>query len=52
LAGFTAAMRARDQGAKVTLIDKSAGALGDGNVLVADDRLAREVAKELHYKVQ
>ena len=39
LAGFTAAVRAAEQGAKVTLIDKSAGALGDGNVLMASGSL-------------
>ena len=35
LAGFTAAVRAAEAGAKVLLIDKSHGELGDGNVLMA-----------------
>src|SRR6266850_1151189 len=35
LAGFTAAVRAGEQGAKVILIDKSHGELGDGNVLMS-----------------
>jgi fumarate reductase flavoprotein subunit len=39
LAGFTAAVRASEQGAKVLLIDKSAGDLGDGNVLMASGSL-------------
>jgi fumarate reductase flavoprotein subunit len=39
LAGFTAAVRAGEQGAKVLLIDKSAGELGDGNVLMASGSL-------------
>jgi fumarate reductase flavoprotein subunit len=39
LAGFTASVRAAEQGAKVLLIDKSAGALGDGNVLMASGSL-------------
>ncbi len=39
LAGFTAAVRAAEQGAKVVLIDKSAGTLGDGNVLMASGSL-------------
>lgn len=39
LAGFTAAVRASEQGAKVLLIDKSAGELGDGNVLMASGSL-------------
>ena len=39
LAGFTAAVRASEQGAKVVLIDKSAGELGDGNVLMASGSL-------------
>jgi fumarate reductase flavoprotein subunit len=39
LAGFAAAVRASEQGAKVLLIDKSAGALGDGNVLMASGSL-------------
>lgn len=39
LAGFTAAVRAAEQGAKVALIDKSAGELGDGNVLMASGSL-------------
>jgi succinate dehydrogenase/fumarate reductase flavoprotein subunit len=39
LAGFTAAARASEQGAKVILIDKSAGELGDGNILMASGRL-------------
>ncbi|HEX9455663.1 MAG TPA: FAD-dependent oxidoreductase [Candidatus Binatia bacterium] len=39
LAGFTAAVRASEQGAKVLLIDKSDGELGDGNVLMASGSL-------------
>ena len=39
LAGFTAALRAAEQGAQVLLIDKSNGALGDGNVLMASGSL-------------
>jgi succinate dehydrogenase/fumarate reductase flavoprotein subunit len=39
LAGFTAAVRASEQGADVVLIDKSAGELGDGNVLMASGSL-------------
>jgi fumarate reductase flavoprotein subunit len=39
LAGFTAAVRASEQGAQVLLIDKSHGALGDGNVLMASGSL-------------
>jgi fumarate reductase flavoprotein subunit len=39
LAGFTAAVRASEQGAKVLLIDKSAGELGDGNILMASGSL-------------
>ena len=39
LAGFTAAVRASEQGASVVLIDKSAGELGDGNVLMASGSL-------------
>src|SRR5688572_6468037 len=39
LAGFTAAVRAAEQGSKVILIDKSSGALGDGNVLMASGSL-------------
>ena len=39
LAGFTAAVRAAEQGAKVILIDKSNGALGDGNILMASGSL-------------
>lgn len=39
LAGFTAAVRAAEQGAKVLLIDKSSGELGDGNVLMASGSL-------------
>jgi fumarate reductase flavoprotein subunit len=39
LAGFTAAVRAAEAGAKVVLIDKSAGELGDGNVLMASGSL-------------
>jgi fumarate reductase flavoprotein subunit len=39
LAGFTAAVRAGEQGAKVLLIDKSKGELGDGNVLMASGSL-------------
>ena len=39
LAGFTAAVRAAEQGAKVLLIDKSYGELGDGNVLMASGSL-------------
>ena len=39
LAGFTAALRAAQQGAQVLLIDKSHGELGDGNVLMASGSL-------------
>ena len=39
LAGFTAAVRASEQGAKVLLLDKSDGELGDGNVLMASGSL-------------
>jgi fumarate reductase flavoprotein subunit len=39
LAGFTAAVRASEHGAKVMLIDKSTGELGDGNVLMASGSL-------------
>ena len=39
LAGFTAAVRASEQGAKVLLVDKSRGELGDGNVLMASGSL-------------
>ena len=39
LAGFTAAVRACEQGAKVLLIDKSDGELGGGNVLMASGSL-------------
>ncbi|HEY2918242.1 MAG TPA: FAD-binding protein [Candidatus Binatia bacterium] len=39
LAGFTAAVRASEQSANVVLIDKSAGELGDGNVLMASGSL-------------
>jgi fumarate reductase flavoprotein subunit len=39
LAGFTSAVRASEQGAKVLLIDKSNGELGDGNVLMASGSL-------------
>ena len=39
LAGFTAAVRASEQGAKVILLDKSNGALGDGNTLMASGSL-------------
>ena len=39
LAGFTAAVRASEQGAQVLLIDKSQGELGDGNVLMASGSL-------------
>jgi fumarate reductase flavoprotein subunit len=39
MAGFTAAVRACEQGANVLLIDKSAGELGDGNVLMASGSL-------------
>ncbi len=39
LAGFTAAVRARESGASVLLIDKSSGALGDGNILMASGSL-------------
>jgi len=38
-AGFTAGVRASEKGAKVVLIDKSPGALGDGNVLMASGSL-------------
>jgi fumarate reductase flavoprotein subunit len=39
LAGFTAAVRASEQGAKVVLIDKSNGEFGDGNILMASGSL-------------
>jgi fumarate reductase flavoprotein subunit len=39
LAGFTAAVCAAQRGAKVLLIDKSTGELGDGNVLMASGSL-------------
>ncbi len=39
LAGFTAAARAAEQGAKVLLVEKSAGELGDGNILMASGSL-------------
>ncbi len=39
LAGFTAAARAAEQGARVLLIDKSRGELGDGNILMASGSL-------------
>ena len=39
LAGFAAAVRASEQGAKVLLLDKSDGALGDGNILMASGSL-------------
>jgi fumarate reductase flavoprotein subunit len=39
LAGFTAAVRAKETGAKVVLIDKSINELGDGNVLMASGSL-------------
>src|SRR5215475_920576 len=39
LAGFTAAVRAAERGAKVLLIDKSRGERGDGNVLMASGSL-------------
>jgi fumarate reductase flavoprotein subunit len=39
LAGFTAAVRAAEQGAKVILTDKSNGPYGDGNVLMASGSL-------------
>ena len=39
LAGFTAAVRAVESGAKVVLIDKSGNELGDGNVLMASGSL-------------
>jgi len=54
LAGFTAAVRAAEQGAKVLLIDKSHGELGDGNVLMASGSLRaggkspKTEAKELY----
>ena len=39
LAGFTAATRAAEQGAKVLLIEKSSGELGAGNILMASGSL-------------
>src|SRR6185503_20536907 len=39
LAGFTAATRAAERGAKVLLIEKSGGPLGDGNILMASGSL-------------
>ena len=43
LAGFTAAVRAAEKGAKVILTDKSNGPFGDGNIMMVTrlDRLAR-----------
>ena len=39
LAGFTAAVRASEQGVNVLLIDKSTGEIGNGNVLMASGSL-------------
>ena len=39
LAGFTAAVRAAEAGRSVLLIDKSDGALGGGNILMASGSL-------------
>ena len=39
LAGFTAAVRASEQGAKVVMIDKSDGEFGDGNILMTSGSL-------------
>src|SRR5262249_52600624 len=39
MAGFTAAVRAAETGARVLLIDKSGGELEDGNVLMASGSL-------------
>ena len=39
LAGFTAAVRGSEQGARVVLIDKSDGEFGDGNTLMASGSL-------------
>src|SRR5689334_9982878 len=39
LAGFTAATRAAEKGANVLLVEKSAGELGDGNILMASGSL-------------
>jgi fumarate reductase flavoprotein subunit len=39
MAGFSAAVRAAENGAAVVLIDKSDGALGDGNILMASGSL-------------
>jgi succinate dehydrogenase/fumarate reductase flavoprotein subunit len=39
LAGFAAALRASEQGAKVVLIDKSDGDCGDGNTLMTSGSL-------------
>jgi fumarate reductase flavoprotein subunit len=39
LAGFTAAVRAAEKGAKVILTDKSNGPFGDGNILMASGSL-------------
>src|ERR1043165_9655239 len=39
LAGFTAATRAAERGARVLLIEKSSGELGDGNILMASGSL-------------
>jgi fumarate reductase flavoprotein subunit len=39
LAGFTAALRASEEGAKVLLVDKSDGEFGDGNILMASGSL-------------
>ena len=41
MAGFCAAVRAAEIGAGVVLIDKSDGALGDGNILMASGSLRR-----------
>src|SRR5262249_1459988 len=54
LAGFTAAVRAAEQDAKVLLIDKSRDELGDGNIVMASGSLRaggkspRTDAKELY----
>src|SRR5438093_8933646 len=39
MAGFSAAVRAAEKGADVVLIEKSDGALGDGNILMSSGSL-------------
>jgi succinate dehydrogenase/fumarate reductase flavoprotein subunit len=57
LAGFTTAVRAAEKAAKVILTDKSNGAFGDGNILMASGSLRaggkspRTSSKELYESV-